>query len=225
MIMEKKKIILLALMILLFISCSKNEIRVAVVGDSITEGYGLSNQSKDAYPVMLDSILGSDYSVLNCGRTSTTMQKKGDVPYWNCSEFYNVFAFKPDIIIMKLGTNDIRPRMDDSNVNNWNAVNFSKDYQAMIDTFNTIYSKPKIFLCFPTPINKNIYNWNDGDSALRASVIPAIQKIGEVNNLPIIDLYTQMTNQPENFLDGIHPNEKGTRIMAEYIAEAIKGDK
>ncbi len=223
--MKKKGIISLALMLILFISCSKREIRVAIVGNSITEGYGLSNQSKNAYPVMLDSILGSNYSVLNCGRSSTTVQKKGDVPYWNCSEFYNVFTFKPNIIIIKLGTNDVRQRMDDSKVNNWNAVNFSKDYQAMIDTFNTIYTKPKIFLCFPTPINKNIYNWNDGDSALRAGVIPAIKKIGEVNNLPIIDLYTQMSNQPENFLDGIHPNGKGTKIMAEFIAKAIKGNK
>jgi len=223
--MKKKEIISLALMLILFISCSNNEIRVAIVGDSITEGYGLSNQSKNAYPVMLDSILGSNYSVLNCGRSSTTIQKMGDVPYWNCSEFYNVFAFKPNIIIIKLGTNDVRPRMNDRKVNNWNALNFSKDYQAMIDTFQTIYTKPKIFLCFPTPIYKNIFNWNDGDSALRAGVIPAIKKIGEVNNLPIIDLYTHISNQPENFLDGIHPNENGTRIIAEFISREIKDNK
>ena len=174
---------------------------------------------------MVDSILGSDYSVLNCGRSGTTVQKKGDVPYWNCSEFYNVFAYKPDIIVIKLGTNDVRPRMDGKPGTNWNAEAFTKDYQAMIDTFNTINSTPKIFLCLPTPIYKNVFNWNDGDSSLRASVVPAIKKIAEVNNLPIIDLYTQMSNQPENFLDGIHPNDKGTRILAEFIAKSIKGNK
>jgi acyl-CoA thioesterase-1 len=223
--MKKKGLISLALLVILFISCSKKEIKVAIVGDSITEGYGLSNQSKNAYPVMVDSILGSNYSVLNCGRSSTTVQKKGDVPYWNCGEFYNVFAFKPDIIIIKLGTNDVRPRMDGKQGTNWNDVNFSKDYQALIDTFNTINTKPKIFLCLPVPVYKNIFNWNDGDSSLRASVIPAIKKIAKANNLPIVDLYTQMSNQPENFLDGIHPNEKGTRIMAEFIAKSIKGNR
>lgn len=222
--MRYKELISLALMVTFFISCSTKEIKVAIVGDSITEGYGLSNQSRNAYPVMVDSILGSNYSVLNCGRSSTTVQKKGDVPYWNCSEFYNVFAFKPDIIVIKLGTNDVRPRMDGKAGTNWNDVDFSKDYQAMIDTFNTINTKPKIFLCLPTPIYKNIFNWNDGDSSLRVSVVPAIRKIAEVNDLPIIDLYTQMSNQPENFLDGIHPNEKGTRIMAEFIAKSIKGN-
>lgn len=223
--MKKKEIKYLALLLILLISCSKNEIKVAVVGDSITEGYGLSNKSKNAYPVILDSILGSNYSVLNLGRSGTTVQKKGDIPYWNCGEFHNVFAFEPDIIIIKLGTNDVRPRTDGKQGTNWNDVNFSKDYQTMIDTFKTINSKSKIFLCLPTPIYKNSFNWNDGDSSLRASVLPAIKKIAEVNNLPIIDLYTQMSNQHENFLDGIHPNEKGTRIMAEFIAKSIKDKK
>ena len=223
--MKQKELISLALMVVLFISCSTKEITVAIVGDSITEGYGLSSQSRNAYPVMVDSILGSNYSVLNCGRSSTTVQKKGDVPYWNCSEFYNIFAFKPDIIVIKLGTNDVRPRMDGKAGTNWNDVDFSKDYQALIDTFNTINTKPKIFLCLPTPIYKNPFNWNDGDSSLRASVDPAIKILAEVNNLPLIDLYAHMNNQPENFLDGIHPNEKGTRIMAEFIASLIKGTK
>ena len=220
--MKKKEIISLALMLTLFISCSKNEIRVACVGDSITEGYGLADESKTAFTVMLDSILGAKYSVLNCGRSSATIQKKGDVPYWTRNEFSNVFAFNPDIIIMLLGTNDVRPRMDGKEGTNWNAENFSKDYQAMIDTFKIIPNRPKIYICLPTPIYKNIFNWNDGDSALHAGVIPAIKKIGEVNNLPVIDLYTQMSNRPENFLDGIHPNERGSRIIADFIAKAIK---
>ena len=222
--MKYKELISLAVMTTFFISCSTKEIKIAIVGDSITEGYGLSNQSRNAYPVMVDSILGSNYSVLNCGRSSTTVQKSGDVPYWKCSEFYNVFAYKPDIIVIKLGTNDVRPRMDGKPRTNWNEVDFSKDYQAMIDTFNTINPKPKIFLCLPTPIYKNIFNWNDGDSSLRASVLPAIKTLAELNNLPLVDLYAKMSNQPENFLDGIHPNENGTRIMAEFIAKSIKGN-
>jgi alpha-L-fucosidase 2 len=223
--MKKKGLISLALLFILFIFCSQIEKKVAVVGDSIAEGYGLLNESKNAYPVLLDSILGSDYSVLNCARSGSTVQKEGDIPYWNCDEFYRLFAFKPDIIIIALGTNDVRPRIDGIQGTNWNDVNFRKDYQTMIDTFNTINTKPKIFLCLPTPIYENTFNWNDGDSSLRASVVPEIKKIAESNNLPIIDLYTQMSNQPENFLDGIHPNEKGTRIMAEFMAQSIKDNR
>ena len=57
-----------------------------------------------------------------------------------------------------------------------------------------------------------------------SNIIPAIKNIAKANNLPVLDLYTKMSNQPENFSDGIHPDEKGARIMADFIAKAIKGN-
>lgn len=222
--MKEKGFLCLSLMLLLFVSFSTKEIKVACVGNSITEGYGLANQSKTAFPVILDSILGTGFSVLNFGRSGATAQKQGDVPYWTCNQFSNVFALNPDIIILKLGTNDVRPRMDGKAGTNWNAWDFSRDYQALIDTFRIIPGKPQIYLCLPTPISKtNAFNWNDGDSSLRACVIPAIKKIAEINKLPVIDLYTHMSSLPENFPDGIHPNENGAKIIAEFIAKAING--
>jgi len=32
-----------------------------------------------------------------------------------------------------------------------------------------------------------------------------------------------MSSLPENFPDGIHPNENGAKIIAEFIAKAING--
>ena len=61
-------------------SCTQKVIRVVCVGDSITEGYGLAVQSKTGYPVELDSILGPGYTVLNSGRSATTLQKEGRFP-------------------------------------------------------------------------------------------------------------------------------------------------
>jgi len=141
-------IIYFSFVLLIFTSCAGNEIKIACVGDSITEGYGLACQSKTAYPILLDSILGSNYSVLNCGRSATTLQKKGDFPYWICKEFSNIFTYNPEIIIIKLGTNDTKS-------NNWNAENFAKDYQALIDTFKTIPTNPPITAVF------FIYNFNN----------------------------------------------------------------
>jgi acyl-CoA thioesterase I len=183
------------------------------VGDSITEGYGLAWQSKTAYPVVLDSLLGPDYSVLNLGRSATTLRKKGDFPYWSCKEFYNVFVYRPDIIIIQLGTNDTKTQ-------NWDATSFYIDYQALIDTFKTIPTNPKIYVCLPVPVFKT--KWTINDSTLTAGVIPAAEKIAERNNLPVIDLYHQMRGQGKNFFDGIHPDEKGAKIMAKKIAENLK---
>ncbi len=209
----KKINLLLMILITLSTACTNKVTKVACVGDSITEGYGLAVQSKTGYPVMLDSILGPDYTVLNAGRSATTLLKKGDFPYWICKEFSNVFAFQPNIIVLKLGTNDTKPQ-------NWNAENYEKDYQSMIDTFKTIATHPQIYLCTPAPVFKT--RWGINDSTVVHGVIPAVEKLASQNHLKIIDLHTLLQDQGANFFDSIHPNEAGAKVMARIIAREIK---
>jgi acyl-CoA thioesterase I len=199
--------------LLIILSCSSRVTKIACVGDSITEGYGLACQSKTGYPVMLDSILGKNYSVLNCGRSATTLQKKGDFPYWISKEFYDVFAYNPDIIVIQLGTNDTKSY-------NWKPDEFAKDYQALIDTFKTIPGHPRIFVCLPVPVFKTV--WGINDSTITAGIIPIVENMAKSNNLTVIDLYHNMSGQSNDFPDGIHPNEKAVKIMAQLISEEIK---
>jgi len=210
--MKLYKIIFVLPFLMLFVSCS-NITKIACVGDSITEGYGLACQSKTSYPVVLDSLLGPGYSVLNLGRSATTLRKKGDFPYWTCKEFYDVFAYQPDIIIVQLGTNDTKTQ-------NWDSTSFANDYQALIDTFKTIPTNPKIYVCLPVPVFKS--KWTINDSTLTKWEIPIIKKLAEKNNLPVMDLHGQMSGDEKYFFDGIHPNEEGAKIMAEVIARDLK---
>ena len=209
----KGTIITVVILAVLAVSCSKLPVKVACVGDSITEGARIKWQSKDAYPVILDSLLGTDYTVINCGRSAATLQKEGDLPYWRCNEFSNVFALSPDIIIIKLGTNDTKPQ-------NWNPDRFESDYQAMIDTFKTIASHPKICVCIPVPVFKT--RWGINDSTLTNGVIPIVKMIADKNHLETIDLYKPMLSMGAEFPDDIHPNEKGAFMMAEIVSKAIK---
>ncbi len=209
-----KKTIILFVAILLISSCSEEKnVKIACIGDSITEGAGITWQSKKSYPVQLDSILGPGYSVLNAGRSGATLLKESNLPYWICNEFYNVFAFEPDIVIIKLGTNDSKPF-------NWNEENYLKDLQSMVDTLNSIPSRPQIYLCFPAPAFNNA--WGISDSVIRKGVIPSIEKIAKANNLKVIDLYQPLIGHVEFFPDSIHPNEVGAKVMAEVIAREIK---
>jgi len=208
----RKTLVFSAIIMLLLAACKNDKTKVICVGDSITEGYGLACQSKTGYPVMLDSILGPAYAVLNSGRSATTLQKKGDFPYWICKEFSNVFAYQPNIIVVMLGTNDTKPY-------NWHADRYEKDYQALIDTFRTIPTNPKIYLCLPVPVFKT--KWGINDSTIVHGVIPIVQKLATSNHLPVIDLYHQMQNQGANFPDSIHPNEKAVKVMAAIIAKEI----
>jgi len=162
---------------------------------------------------MLDSILGSGYTVLNAGRSATTLQKKGDFPYWICKEFSNVFAFNPNIIIIQLGTNDTKPT-------NWNKESYELDYQILIDTFNTIATHPEIYLCTPVPAFKT--KWGINDSTIINGVIPVVNKLAKANNLEVIDLYTSMHDLGAHFPDSIHPDEKAANRMAQMIAYQVK---
>lgn len=205
-----RKWIFLSLLVVLVSSCA---VKVACVGDSITEGSGLKQQSKHSYPVALSQLLGDKYQVLNAGRSGATLQKAGDLSYWDCNEFSNVFAFRPKVIIIKLGTNDTKPQ-------NWKLGNFEKDYQALIDTFNTIKPRPKIYLCKPVPAFD--VRWSIDNTIIVNSVIPAVERLAAKNKLPLIDLYTPMQSQKDKFPDMIHPNETGAAIMAEIIYREIK---
>ena len=192
----------------------KEQITVACIGDSITEGHGITIQSEDGYPVVLNQILGNGYGVQNCGRSGTTVQKKADYPYWICKEFSNAMALNADIVVIKLGTNDTKPQ-------NWNADRFTTDYQSLIDTLKTNGRNPKIFVCTPAPAFS--HGWGINDSVIVAGVIPAVTEIAKNNGLNIIDLHKELSDKQEFFaVDGIHPDEPGAAYMAEIIAKAIK---
>ena len=213
----KHNILFAAIVAFAFSACGGNEqIKVACIGDSITEGHGITIQSEDGYPVVLNQILGNGYSVQNCGKSGTTMQKRADYPYWICKEFSNAMALNADIVVIKLGTNDTKPQ-------NWNADRFKADYQSLIDTLKSNGRNPQIFVCTPAPAFS--HGWGINDSVIVAGVIPAVTEIAQTNNLTIIDLHKELADKQEYFaVDGIHPDEAGAAYMAEIIAKAIKKD-
>jgi len=213
----KYNILFTALAVISLTACGGNEqIKVACVGDSITEGHGIKIQSRDDYPVVLNRILGDGYSVQNCGKSGTTVQKDADYPYWICKEFSNAVALNADIVVIKLGTNDTKPQ-------NWNAERFKTDYQSLIDTLKSSGRNPQIFVCTPAPAFS--HGWGINDSVIVAGVIPAVTEIANANNLTIIDLHKELADKQDYFkVDGIHPDEAGAAFMAEVIAKAIKKD-
>lgn len=192
------------------VSC-QSEIKVACVGDSITNGGGLTYKS--FYPGVLGEILGEGYQVLNFGESGATMQTDGNKPYWKQKDFQNVLLYNPDVVVIMLGTND-------SKTQNWNPESFQRDYQAMIDTLNTLASKPEILLCFPPPAYSDA--WTISDSIIRNGVSPIVQDLAHKNQLEIINVYKKMSNLSHLFPDGIHPNDEGKVILAKTVAAEIK---
>ena len=190
-------------------------LRVACIGNSITHGSGIATQEQRAYPAQLQKLLGSGYHVRNFGVGGRTMLNNGDHPYMKELAWKDAQAFRPDIVVIKLGTIDSKDY-------NWNAHKgeFESDMQAMIDTLKV--RAPKIFLC--TPVKAFRDKWGITDSVIVNEVIPAIGRVAKRNDLPVIDLHSVLTNPEEMTGDMIHPNEKGAAKMAQAVAEAIKNN-
>ena len=211
-----------------------NAIRVACIGNSITDGHGIDLAPQRGYPAQLQRMLGKDYWVKNFGVSARTMLYKGDYPYMNEMAWKDALAFKPDIVIIKLGTNDSKPE-------NWRyGAEFKQDLQQMITTLRPDLAQPakkkgkkkaavqqptgpKIYLCTPIPAFKS--TWNISDAVITNNIIPIQQEVAKEYGLQVIDLHTLFANDGDKMLDdGIHPDEKGARRMAEIIAGALKQD-
>lgn len=195
----------------------KDAVRVACIGNSITFGAGIKNRSRDSYPSVLARMLGDSYWVKNFGVSARTMLNKGDHPYMNEPAYKNALAFNPNIVVIKLGTND-------SKSFNWKyKADFMKDTQTMIDAFKGLPSQPKIYLCYPS----KAYLTGDGinDDIISKEIIPMIKKLAKKNDLSVIDLHTAMDGMPELFPDRIHPNEKGAQVMAKAVYQSISALK
>ena len=207
-------------------------IRVACIGNSITDGFGIDMAGAYGYPAQLQQLLGKGYWVKNFGISSRTMLNKGDYPYMNEDAWKDALAFKPDIVLIKLGTNDSKPE-------NWQyGSEFKQDLVQMITTLRPDLAQlikkkgkkkttavqpigPQIYLCTPIPAFKS--TWNINDSVIVNSIIPIQQQVAKEYGLKVIDLHTLFANDGDKMLDdGIHPDGKGARRMAEIIAKAIK---
>jgi acyl-CoA thioesterase-1 len=190
-------------------------IKIACVGDSITEGAGLA--VTENYPARLQRLLGStnNYLVRNFGVSGRTLLKKGDFPYWKEAAFTNSQTFQPDIVIIQLGTNDGKPY-------NWiYGTNFISDYKEMIAIYGAVASAPKIYICTPCPVfGSGAFDINPG--VVRTNIAPAVRSIANELSLSLIDLQIRLTNSAW-FPDTVHPDTRGAAAMAAVMFENVSG--
>jgi acyl-CoA thioesterase-1 len=185
---------------------SANLIRVACIGDSITE--------LPDYPHDLQTRLGSNYTVGNFGAGGSTVLLDTDKAYIDQVEFVKAKNFLPDIAIIMLGTNDAR-------TDHFKSIDdFVPDYMKLINEIQEIESNPKIFLVKPPPLFDNEFELKNVN--LLEGIIPRIEQIANQKGLLIIDVYAALENHPKYFWnDGVHPNSEGATVIANEVYEAI----
>ena len=192
-------------------------LRVACIGNSITDGMGIDMSEVYGYPAVLQRLLGKNYNVKNFGVSARTLMNKGDLPYMKEQAWVDAQAFLPNIVVIKLGTNDSKDY-------NWiHGADYGADLQKMVDTLRALPSKPQIYVCSPIPAARI---WGISDSVIVNGEIPAIKRVVKKNKLAYIDLHTEF--KPTEGLmqrDGIHPTDKGAAQLAKIIAAHIHTQK
>ncbi len=138
------------------------------------------------------------------------------LPLTNEKIYGKSLAFKPDIVVILLGTND-------SKANNWNKEKFVADYGEMIDDYLSLESKPKVFVLIPPPLfevrGKVLYKLRQ--DVVENEIVPAVKRIAKANGAELIDIFSVFEGRNKLFADGVHPNAKGCKLMAQAVYNAI----
>ncbi|AWW30435.1 sialate O-acetylesterase [Echinicola strongylocentroti] len=210
-----KKILLSSLLLfsMLISASAQSPVKVACVGNSITQGPGRDHP--DSWPLLMQNVLGDEYLVKNFGVSGRTLLKNGDHPYWDEPQFQEVLDFGADILVIKLGTNDSKPQ-------NWkHKEEFVQDYIDMITIFReTMPDDGEVYVCIPVPVFKD--NFGITESVMVDEMRPMLKEIAKATNSKMINLYKPLKKHGDLFADGVHPNKEGNQLMAEAVAKKIK---
>ena len=182
--------------------------KIACVGDSITWGFTIIRRLRYSYPAQLGHLLGKGYRVRNFGVNNACASFHSDLPYGLTPSFRAALRYKPDVVVMMLGTND-------SKKFNWNPENFRSGYLKILERFLDMPQKPRVYLMVPPHIFSSFgpEPFALSNERLEEQVIPAIREIASSKSLPLIDLHTAIAEK-SLLNDGVHPGRAGAAVIA-----------
>src|SRR5690606_11483995 len=94
----------------------------------------------------------------------------------------------PNIVIIKLGTNDTKPQ-------NWQFKDeFIEDYVDLINSFKNLPSKPTVLICNPIPVFED--KWGINQAVMDNEVITAMINIAVKAQVQIRDVYQPFVDMP-----------------------------
>lgn len=189
------------LLALAFSQISMAQKRMVILGDSLTEGYGVAKEQ--AYPALLDKKIkadGKNWVVINAGVSGSTTASGPSRLQW-------LLKNKIDLLIIALGANDGLRGI---------PVEASKKNLAQTIELAQKNNVSVVLVGMKLPPNYGkIY-----DQKFQKMYVELAEKF-KVRRVPF--LLEKVGGEPSlNQPDGLHPNEKGHVILAETMYAAIK---
>ena len=179
-----------------------------------------------------------EYQDSNCGYSGYTIKAFGDRKgLLEILQKNKCLKLNPDIIILLIGTNNAMEKYD------FNMT--IKDFISLIEfLLNNINKETIIFVSTIPDMNPNIekvYHWFDNyrmdnidDNEMKSDINNYIKefnnKIKEITegyrrknyNITIVDLNPLMKDIDNLLFDGVHPNDKGYKIMGDFYSNIIE---
>lgn len=194
-------------------------IKVACVGDSLTEGYKSSGENNgkkgpNSYPARLQSLLGSAYEVKNFGETGAFLQSGTANPYKEGTEYTESKKYSADIVIIMLGTNDSK---------SWNADAYKMQAAELYTEYKTENNRV-IFATVP-----QCYQTGGTDITREkvAAVYEMQKELLTANpDWESIDMYAKTEGKERLYNeDKVHFTDTGYLYLAECVYEKITGKR
>lgn len=172
-------------------------VRIVVLGDSLTDGYGVSKE--DAYPSLLQTKLREggfkQASVVNAGISGSTTASAKSRLQWHLKK-------KPDILLIALGAND-----------GLRGMKLEQTKRNLSELIELARTKGIRILLAGIQIPPNYgKEYVEGFRGIYLS-------LAKEHSLPMIPFLLEGVGGEKemNLPDGIHPNEQGHRKMAENV--------
>lgn len=185
-----------------FIAYSQPQQSLVIIGDSLTEGYGV--EASQSYPALLQNKLkaqGQNWKVVSHGISGSTSASALSRVKW-------VLKNPPQIVILALGAND--------GLRGLNPESTKKNLESAILLLKE--KKIKVLLSsMRVPPNYKGGKYVQQFEAL----YPDLAKKHSVTLLPFI--LQNVAGKPElNLTDGIHPNARGHDVIASDLVSQLK---
>ncbi|MES2389690.1 MAG: FG-GAP-like repeat-containing protein [Bacteroidota bacterium] len=200
-----------------FTSCSEQVPqqgrRIAFVGSSGCYGQGSSRPSYMSFPAQFNQLTGPNSGLVeaNFGRPGAGMQRSiigaGISSYWASADLPHALNFRPDILMINLGGNDVKSTT-------FNTNTYAADYKSMLDSFRTYSPNVEIYM---GPGFRSIVST---EQLCIDSLMPKQLELSAKWGLPYFDLWHPSFNPRFYFTaDSLHPDSIGYRVLAEYMYE------
>jgi len=202
--------------------------KAVFLGDSITEGVGVSDISK-GYVNLVKEILGLS-ETYNRGISGTRFAVQ-TAPSEEASfdkDFISRVAELPtdvDLVVVFGGTNDYgHGDAPFGDFTDRTGYTFCGACHVLFESLVNKYFDKKIMIM--TPLHRQ---FEEENGKFLKDYVDMIKKVAEFYSIPVLDMYAASGIQPQLEVirnafcpDGLHPNDEGNKIIAEKIVNFVK---